>query len=164
MIPINVTDGFYIPAKNSRGKDHNIGFRCWSELAREVARVVSEQAFNYRTAADLLRHALWRHLLWLKEQSPEMGKRMNLMELCVETAERSQRRRELLTGITYLDREISTLKQAGVIEGAKNLAFKAVNIVADSGLDSTCKAEALKLISSKHADLLRMGATPNGHE
>ncbi len=81
----------------------------------------------------------------------------------METAEKSERRRELGTGMAYLDREIDALKRAGAIEDAKNLAFKAVSIVVNSGLDDTCKQGALKGIRLKHGDLLAQGL-PSGTE
>jgi len=168
MPPIDAIDldfsGNIVPLPVRDKTSVKIEFRFAPNIKDEVERLIKERIFNFRTASDFYRRAVWNQLLLLKELSPKMGKRINLIELCMEVAEQSERRRELGTGIAYLDREIDALKSAGALEEAKNLAFQAMNVVANSGLDDTCKKEAVKLIRLKHADLLAMGLAPNGHE
>ena len=162
MPPIDAIDldfsGNIVPLP-VRDKDPSvkIEYRCMSLVKDEVERIVKEGTFNFRTASDFHRRADWNQLLFLKEMSPKMKRRMRWTELWMEMIELSEKRREYGTMISYLDREIDALKRAGALEDAKNLAFQAVNIVVNSGPDDTWKRKAIRHIRLKHADLLAMG-------
>jgi len=142
-----------------RDKDPSvkIEFRCMSSIKGEVERIIREGIFNFRTASDFYRRAVWNQLQCLKELSPKMEKRMSWTELWIETIEQSKRRREQGTMVAYLDKEVDALKRAGDTVGAKKLVFKLVNLVANSGVDGTWEKETLKYIGMKHADLLAQG-------
>ena len=158
-MPIDVIDldfsGNIVPLPVRDGTSVKIEYRCMSSIKDEVARVVKGSTFNFRTASDFHRRADWSLLLFLKEMSPEMGKRMSLMELCMETIEQSERRREYGDMIAYLDKEVDALKRAGDTVGAKKLVFKLLNLIIDSGSDGTWERETMKHIRRKHLDLLK---------
>lgn len=151
VVPLPVRD------KNPSVK---IEYRCMSLVKDEVERIVKEGTFNFRTASDFHRRADWNQLLFLKEMSPKMKRRMRWTQLWIETIEQSKKQREHGTRVAYLDREVDALKRAGDTVGATKLVFKLVNLVADSGSDGTWEREALKYIMMKHGDLLKT----NGHE
>ncbi len=162
MPPINSIDldfsGNIVPLPvKDKDPSVKIEFRCMPSIKGEVERLIKERIFNFRTASDFCRRAVWNQLLLCKEMSPKMKKRVSWQELWFETIEQSKRRRELGTGMAYLDREVDALKSAGDTVGAKKLVFELVNLVANSGVDDTWKRKALKHIRLKHADLLAMG-------
>ncbi len=162
MPPIDAIDldfsGNIVPLP-VRDKDPSvkIEFRFMSSIKDEVERIIKERIFNFRTASDFYRRAVWNQLQCLKEMNPEMKKRMSWQELWIETIEQSERRREHGTMVAYLDREVDALKRAGDTVGATKLVFKLVNLVVDSGVDGTWEKETLKYIRLKHADSLAQG-------
>ena len=140
-----------------RDKDPSvkIEFRFMSSIKSEVERIVTDGVFNFRTASDFHRRADWNQLLWLKELSPKMKKRMSWTQLWIETIEQSKKRREHGVMVAYLDKEVDALKRAGDTVGAKKLVFKLLNLIVDSGSDGTWERETMKHIRMKHLDLLR---------
>jgi len=143
-----------------RDKDPSvkIEYRCMPLIKDEVEWIVQERIFNFRTASDFHRRADWNQLLWLKELSPKMKKRMCWPQLWIETIEQSEKRRQHGDMTAYLDREIDALKRAGDTARAHRLVLRLVNLIADSG-DGTWERETMKYIRMKHVDLLRQ---PNG--
>ena len=130
-----------------------IEYRCMPLIKGEVERIIKEGTFNFRTASDFHRRADWNQLLWLKELSPEMKKRMLWTQLWIETIEQSEKRRQHGDMVAYLDKEVDALKRAGDEAGAKKLVLRLVNLIADSG-DGTWERETMKYIRMKHLDLL----------
>lgn len=61
---------YHIPATDPKGHSARHWFRTIPAMAREVEQIVQSKAFPYRTKGDLLRHALHRHISWLKKQKP----------------------------------------------------------------------------------------------
>ena len=160
MPPIDAIDldfsGNIVPLP-VRDKDPSvkIEYRCMRGIKDEVERIIKEGTFNFRTASDFHRRADWNQLLWLKELSPEMKKRMLWTQLWIETIEQSEKRRQHGDMVAYLDKEVDALKRAGDTAGAKRLVFKEVNLVANSGPgDTTWKRKAMMHIRRKHLDLL----------
>ncbi len=162
MLPIDVIDldfsGNNVPLP-VRDKDPSvkIEFRFMSSIKGEVERLIKERIFNFRTASDFYRRAVWNQLQCLKEMNPEMKKRMSWQALWIETIEQSKKRREHGVMVAYLDKEVDALKRAGDTVGAKKLVFKLLNLVANSGVDGTWEKETLKYIRLKHADSLAQG-------
>ena len=148
IVPLPVRDG---------DPSVKIEFRFMRGIKSEVERTIKERIFNYCTPSDFYRHAVWNQLLWLKEMSPRMKKRVSWQELWIETIEQSKKQREHGVMVAYLDKEVDALKRAGDTVGAKKLVFKLVNLVANSGVDGTWEKETLKHIRLKHADLLAQG-------
>ena len=163
MPPIDAIDrdfsGNIVPLPVRDKTSVKIEFRFTPNIKDEVERLIKERIFNFRTASDFYRRAVWNQLLLLKEMNPEMKKRMSWQELWIETIEQSERRREHGTMVAYLDKEVDALKRAGDTVGARKLVFKLMNLIADSGPDDTWKRETMKYIRMKHLDLLRQ---PNG--
>jgi len=155
IVPLPVSDG---------SPSVRVEYRCMSSIKSEVERLIKEGTFNYRTPSQFHRHADWNQLLFLKEMSPAMKKRMRLPQLFMATIERSEKQREHGTMIAYLNREVDALKTAGDTVGAKRLVFELMNLVADYGSNGDWERETMKYIRLRHADLLAMGLAPNGHE
>ena len=163
MPPIDVIDldfsGNIVPLPVRDGNPSvKIEFRCMPLIKDEVERIIKEGTFNFRTASEFYRHAVWNQLLLLKELSPKMKKRMCWTQLWIETIEQSEKRRQHGDMMAYLDKEVDALKRAGDTVGARKLVFKLVRLIADSGSDGAWERETMKYIRMKHLDLLK----PNG--
>ena len=126
-----------------------------SSIKDEVERIIQEGTFNFRTASDFYRRAVWNQILLLKELSPKMKKRMRWTQLWIETIEQSKKQREHGDRVAYMDREVDALKRAGDTVNAKKLVLKLVRLIADSGSNGTWERATLRYIRLKHLDLLR---------
>ena len=150
--PINVNTGFRVPARNSRGKDHVVGFRCWPEFALAVDKIIAKRAFNYRTAADLYRHAIARHLEWLGEKNPKLEEWWFVKAVrAIETKAHSA---ELLTITEYLSREAEVLERMGEEEQARELVREVIREISGADVPDGMKRRYLKLIGKRHLRLL----------
>jgi len=165
MPPINVTDnsgnsatatsgatGFCIPARNSRGKDHTIGVRCWPEFSQAVNKIIAKKAFNYRTAADLYRHAIARHLEWLGEKNPKLEEWWFVK--AVRAIETKAHLAELHTITEYLSREAKVLERMGEEEQARQLVLVVIQEIDKADMPDGMKRRYLKLIRKRHLRLL----------
>jgi len=157
-IPINVTDDFRVPARDDKGHDANISFRCMSQIAGEVSEVIAQRAFNYRTAADLYRHALWRHLQWLKEKDPELRKRMRWVEAVIDIIQTKERFMELEVITNYLGKTAHHLQQRGE-EEARRLVLHVINLICEGEGTTDWKRQYLRRIWKRHRHLLQGGAS-----
>ncbi len=169
MPPINVTDpgnsatgtsgatGFCIPARNSRGKDHTIGVRCWPEFSQAVNKIIAKRAFNYRTAADLYRHAIARHLEWLGEKNPTLEEWWFVK--AVRAIETKAHLAELLTITEYLSREAEVLERMGEEEQARELVREVIREISGADVPDGMKRRYLKLIMKRHRHLLQGSAS-----
>ena len=152
-IPINVTDDFRVPARNSRGKDHVVGFRCWPEFALAVDKIIAKKAFNYRTAADLYRHAIARHLEWLGEKNPKLEEWWFIK--AVRAIETKAHLAELHTITEYLSREAQVVERMGEEEQARELVREVVREISGADVPDGMKRRYLKLIMKRHLRLLQ---------
>ena len=150
---------FVIPSQDNKGHSARVQFRCPPDWTGKVSHIVATRMFPYKDVSHLLRHALWRHLKWLKGKDSRLIRSLSWIEAMQKICKKSEKRREYGTMIAYLDREIDALKLAGALEDAKNLAFQAINLIANSGSEDTWKRKAIKHIRTKHADLLAMGVS-----
>lgn len=152
-IPMNVTDDFRVPARNSRGKDHVVGFRCWPEFALAVDKIIAKKAFNYRTAADLYRHAIARHLEWLGEKNPKLEEWWFVKAVrAIETKANSA---ELLTITEYLSKQAEALERMGEEEQARQLVLVVIQEIDKADLPDDMKKRYLSLIRKRHLQLLQ---------
>lgn len=158
------SDEFVIPVQDNKGHTARGTFRCPPAWMAEVSNIVATRMFPYQDVSHVLRHALWRHLQWLKGKDDRLKRHLSWMEAFMRIVQKSEKRREYGTMVAHLDREIDALKRAGALEDAKNLAFQAVNLIVNSGPDDTWKRKALMHIRTKHADLLAMGVSLNPEE
>jgi len=152
-IPINVTDDFRVPARNSRGKDHVVGFRCWPEFALAIDKIIAKKAFNYRTASDLYRHAIARHLEWLGEKNPKLEEWWFVK--AVRAIETKAHFAELLTITEYLSREAETLERMGEKEQARELVKEVIREISGADVPDGMKRRYLSLIRKRHLRLLQ---------
>jgi len=149
----NGTTGFGIPSRNSKGKDHTIGVRCWPEFALAVNKIIAKKAFNYRTAADLYRHAIVRHLEWLGEKNPKLEEWWFVK--AVRAIETKSHWTELQTITNYLSREAETLERMGEEKEARQLVVSVIQEIDKADIPDAMKKRYLKLIMKRHGRLLR---------
>ena len=61
---------FRVPASDTRGHNQRFQMRFQPGMAQQLENVVGAHRWPYKTPADVVRHALLRHLHWLEEQYP----------------------------------------------------------------------------------------------
>jgi len=67
--PYNERD-FIVPAADQRGHSERIWARVSPGLRRQMSVIFESRVFPYPTEADMVRHAITRHLAWLEQQVP----------------------------------------------------------------------------------------------
>ncbi len=104
-----------------RDKDPSvkIEFRFTPSIKSEVERLIKERIFNFRTASDFYRRAVWNQLLLLKELSPKMKKRVGWQEAVIRSIQAKERFREYQTITDYLSREVEAQERRGEERGAR---------------------------------------------
>ena len=63
-------DSFIVPASNTKGQSSRQWFRTQPGHDRQLEELLASRQFPYRTKGDILRHALHRHIEWLRTQRP----------------------------------------------------------------------------------------------
>lgn len=69
-------DEFIIPAQDEKGHSARETVRISNELQRDIEVIVQSRRFPYKTAGDLLRHAVVKHLEWLHSLEPGFPKHL----------------------------------------------------------------------------------------
>ena len=168
MLPIDVIDRSFsgnvapLPVRDRR-PSVKIEFRCMSGIKAQVESIIKQRIFNFPTASDFYRRAVWNQLLLCKEMTPKMKESMSWMEAFMLVVQNSEKRRERQTMVLYLDREVDALKRAGDVLGARKLVLELVNLIAESEPDDTGKRKMLKHIRAKHLDLLTAPSQEHSH-
>ncbi len=147
------TTGFGIPARNSKGLDHTIGVRFWPEVALAANEIIAKRAFNYRTPADLYRHAIVRHLEYLGEKNPKLEEWWFVK--AVRAIETRAHLAELQTITNYLSREAEALERMGEEKEARQLVVSVIQEIDKADIPDAMKKRYLKLIMKRHGRLLR---------
>jgi len=160
-IPIDTQDehDFRVPARDHKGQDFSFSFRGMSIMAGAVSQIIDKRVFNYTTAADLHRHALWRHLQWLSEKAPELRERMSWVGAVVEITQTAERFIEYEAVTDYLARTVDSLKQRGEegVGEARQLVLDVINQITEGDTNSL-KRQYLRRITKRHGHLLQGGA------
>jgi len=153
-------DEFAIPERDYKGEASRAMFRAPPTWVTKVSEILAKRMFPYINASHLYRHALWRHLQWMRDRDSRLDEPVSWMEAFMKLTISSEKRRQYGDMIAYLDREIDALKRAGDHLGARRLVFKQMNLVANSGPgDTVWKRKAMVHIRNKHADLLQKGVS-----
>jgi hypothetical protein len=63
-LPLSQLDDFHCPARDEKGAHQQITFSVPPFMVRQIDIILHSRRFPYATAADLLRHALKRHIDW----------------------------------------------------------------------------------------------------
>ena len=68
VVNLNSLDpaGFRIPASDAKGHSIRKYFRVMPVLSNAMGIIMSSKAFPYKTEAELIRHAIMRHIKWLE--------------------------------------------------------------------------------------------------
>ena len=158
-------DEFAIPERDYKGESARALFRAPPSWVTEVSEILAKRMFPYVNASHLYRHALWRHLLWMRDKDSRLAEAISWMEAFMNNTKSSEKRRQYGDMIAYMDREVDALVRAGDHLGARRLVFKQLRLVVSSGAgDTTWKRKATKHITNKHAELLRGGASLDPEE
>lgn len=64
---------FTVPAKDHHGQSERYWGTMLPGMSSQVAMLIQSKQLPYRTAAELQRHAIWRHLKWLELIMEQLG-------------------------------------------------------------------------------------------
>ncbi len=83
-------DGFVTPSQDTKGHSAKFWFRAPEGLEAQVGIIMAARRFPYKTASDLYRHALVRHLQWLSTLEPEMKSVMSQVQVVLNLMREEQ--------------------------------------------------------------------------
>lgn len=66
-LPLDEIDTFMIPARDEKGTVSHLSCNVPPFMERYIQIVIRSYRFPYLKPADLIRHAIWRHLHWLAD-------------------------------------------------------------------------------------------------
>ena len=150
---------FSIPAHDHKGELRRAYFRAPGTWLTAVSEILAKRYFPYRTPSHLYRHALWRHLKWLKDKDGRLKDTVDWLEMFMNIVKNSELRRKHGDMIAYLDREVDALQRAGAHSDARKMVYEEMNLIAESGPSDYWKRKAMRHIRNKHAELLKKGAS-----
>lgn len=152
-------DEFAIPAYDHKGEMQKAYFRAPGTWLTTISEILAKRHFPYRTPSHLYRHALWKHLKWMRNKDGRLREVVDWMESSLNITKNQERRRKLGDITAYMDKEIDALTRAGAFGDARKMVLEQMKMVADSGPSDTWKRKMMKHIRHKHADLLVKGAS-----
>ena len=150
---------FVIPASDNQGHSNRFWFRGNPQMAREVELMVTGTDFPYRTKGDLLRHAVHRHLKWLREQS-----RVTSVSQQVDLMINLMRDEELHADFLTVFEMLSTRISQHVSNGSEGEAIRLVRMAQDhiGGMpDSYWKDRYLRELEVKFGHLVKSSRKAN---
>ena len=90
-------DEFLTSAADPKGHSERFWFRAPGGLQRQVEIIMSAKRFPYKTASDMLRHALMRHLGWLGQLEPDVTSVMSQVTVVMDLMKEEQYNQEFIT-------------------------------------------------------------------
>ncbi len=128
-------------------------------MAGEATSIIEKRYFNYRTVSHLYRHAVRRHLKWLREESPKLRSRVSWAEEAITIIQTGERVIECQAITGYLAKTVPMLQEAGEEEEARQMVLAVINLISDGDAPQTIKRRYLKLIIKRHGHLLQGGTS-----
>ena len=148
---------FIIPTSDSKGHSVPMGFRCMSGYMRDVDVIVSARKFPYRTASDLMRHALHNHLHMLTELEPKIPVRLSILDTAVELARTQQMLLKYQSTVREVANTIDQLTREGLPGEARKLVKDIMVSIEDDPVDDEWKRRLKKEIFDKYSYLFPSG-------
>jgi len=152
-------EDFNVPATDAKGHYETLRFRCPSEMASQVAEIVSDRSFRYKSMSLVCRHALRRHLTWLGTLDAKLKKRMSWMEAELIIIQKAEKMLGHSAIAQELDRVVAMLLVAGEREEAKRMVLKCINAISEGSGKDSWKRKALLHIKQKHSGLISKGVS-----
>ena len=121
--PYNARE-FVIPASDGKGHSVKLTFRVIQAYLRRINVVISSKKFPYKTASDLLRHALHRHLDFLSQLEPEIPVDLASIEFVNEIINAERERIDFGKSFDQLSLTIQDLLARGARGEVKRLILK----------------------------------------
>ena len=117
-----------IAASSAGGASTRIQLRCPPEMTDNIARIVQSGKFQYRTSADVWRHAQSRHLEWLETQDPDLVTHIHTIRAVSDIIQEEETAQEFAKALERLRAVVATHIGAG----RSHMARAAVQKIWDS--------------------------------
>lgn len=121
-------DQFRVPAKDTKGHSERVWCRLQPGHARQISTIVEQRVFPYRQKADLIRHAIVRHLRWLESLAP-IPSVMSEVDLIMDIMREDEFATDFRRVLNTLGERIATHVAQGSEGEARRLLLKALKHV-----------------------------------
>jgi hypothetical protein len=112
-----------VPASNEKGQSERLTFRCPPVITKAIEQILYYRRFPYTTPAELIRHALLRHLAYLHRQEPSIPRHyLTLLQAATEAVKEDLFRAETEKTFTILRSRIDEHLSLGRDSEARKVA------------------------------------------
>ena len=149
---------FRIPSTNPHDHSSRIQCRVQPGHARQIDTILSSKLFPYREKSDLLRHAIYRHLVWLESLLPEgaVPSVVRQVDAIVEILREEEYYRDFSKIFEDLAEQVNRYQTAKQLGRAQSLIARVMAKV-NQMPDSTWKDEYQTELQQRFGHLLDVG-------
>ena len=151
---------FRIPASDTKGHSNREYFRCQPGHAQQINMFVQSGKFPYRTRADLIRHAVVRHLRWLHTFEAGVPNIMSQVDAILEVVRQEEMQQEFKHVINKTSETVNGLLADGADGEARRMILKVKEHV-NAMPDGYWKDKYQREIGQRFDHLLKSGAKAN---
>ncbi len=152
--PKYTKEDFIIPVSDSKGHSSPLGLRCRSRYIRTMHEVLAAGVFPYKTVSDILRHAIHRHLEWLKEIEPDIPISMTYLDAAVDIARVQQMHLDFLNTIQSVSTTVNQLVEVGMEGEAKKMVRSLIDRMEADPLEDAWRKKFTKELKERFGHLL----------
>ena len=123
---MNDAGDFLISASDADGQSVRLDARIQPKYLHQVDHIIQSRNWPYSTRADLVRHAVHRHLLWMEEEFGEEGLPSVVAQLEVinTTLAEEQQNMRLISSLRDLKQLVDTHAANGDVGAARSLVSR----------------------------------------
>ena len=148
-------DQFQISASDSKGHSDRVYCRVQPQVKDQISHITGGKVFPYRTAGDLVRHALHRHLKWL-EGMGTVRSVMGQVEIINELMRHESYKTSLGESLQLMTSQVSTLFGLGEEGEARRVLLLVLNHISQMP-DGVWRRKYAKEVNDKWGAILSNG-------
>ena len=115
---------FVVPASDTKGHNEKIWFRIQPGHSKALSEAAGSRSLPYRTRADVIRHAISRHLKWLDEECGHVSSVTALVDSINEIVRDTQFMVEYKSSFDDLSNVVSRLMCERAYGEARRMVYK----------------------------------------
>jgi len=144
---------FIVASSDTKGHSTPIGTRCTYGQVRSVQELLATKKFPYKTTSDLLRHALYRHIVWLSELEPEINISLAYMQIANDIARTNQMHLEFLATIRSVESMVDQLIREGMKVEARAMVREIISKLEEHPSTESWKKKLIEEIKKSFGHL-----------
>lgn len=116
-------DEFRVSAADNRGHSAGTSFRMQPGHDMRIRSIVGSGLFPYRTNADLIRHAIKRHIDWLETLS-SVSSVTKQVDAIIDIARNDEFQGDFKSAFDHINKQVSNCLSVGQVDRARNIVLQ----------------------------------------